>query len=265
MTKTAAKLLCALAFLMFMFIPGCKSLETIAEGLSQQDANIMLVALREHQIDGIKEGIANRKSTSYNVKVNSKDAKKALRILVYEQLPKTNRPGLREVYSPGSAGLIPTKSDEQARLVMAQEGELEALLKMLPNVVDARVAISIEQNPDSLKASVAKSAAVALTYKQEEADGELPLSAKEVASLVSFAVGSISIEQVMVVLKPIKTMEKFLEREKSLDPLPAPPPQKSLPPLLLWSLLGLTFFALILAAYAFIRANLNVGARSEAT
>lgn len=255
MTKTADKLSWALILALALFLTGCNSREIIAEGLSQPDANIVLVTLREHEIEAQKVSVANRKNTTYNIAVDKKQAKDALRILVYEQLPKSYRPGLREVYPPGSAGLIPTKSDEQARLIMAQEGELEALLKILPNVVDARVVLSIDQNIDIGRAPSTKSAAVTMTYKPNPEDDDAPLSAPQIANLISSAVGSLALEQVMVVIKPIRPIPKEKAADKIANPLPAPPPKNASSPVLLWTLLALTFVALILAAYAFLRSS----------
>lgn len=257
MTKNKETLLWVLILSMILLFSSCESQEIIAEGLSQQEANIIVVVLREHDVLAEKIGIANRKSTTYNIAVNKKQAKDALKVLVYEQLPKTQRPGLKEIYPPGSSGLIPTKSDEQARLIMAQEGELEAMLKILPNIVDARVALSIDQNPDSFKTNTARSAAVTLTFKPQDDNDELPISSEEIANLVSSAVGSLTVEQVMVVMKPLKAMLQLPNKTPLPKAGPEVAPSKGTSTFLLWGLLGLTFGALILAAYAFMRPKLQ--------
>lgn len=255
------KLVWVLSLAMMVLMLGCNKHEIIQEGLNQYDANVVLVALRERNIEATKLAVANRKNTTYNITVDKKHAKDALRILVYEQIPKNNRPGLREVYPPGSAGLIPTKSDEQARLIMAQEGELEAMLKILPNVIDARVVLSLEQSSDIGRAPSPKSASVALTYKAN--NDEMPLSPNEIASLVSSAIDSLAMEKVMVVMKSIKPLEIEKETSEILAQYPAPPPKNSYSPVLLWSLLALTFFALMLAAYAFLRSHFKLSTRRQ--
>lgn len=238
---------CLLAMLLFC---GCNTFETIAEGLSQQDANLLVVVLKEHAILAKKKSIESRKGTQYNILVNKAQVDDALSILVYEQLPKSTRPGFKEVYPPGSSGLIPTKSEEHARLIMAQEGELESMLKILPNVVDVRVALSIDLNADSFKASQ-KSAAVTLTYKPENNQG-LPISAAEIASLVSSAAGSILMERVTVVMKPLTALS--WSTKKAID---GPVDDTKYSRLFIFGLLGLTILALALAAYAFIRLPLK--------
>ena len=96
---------CYLCAILVLVIQGCRSHETIVEGLGQNEANVVLVALREENINARKEGKENRKGTSYNILVEKNQAKDALRILVHQQLPKVNRPGFREVYPPGSSQL----------------------------------------------------------------------------------------------------------------------------------------------------------------
>jgi type III secretion system YscJ/HrcJ family lipoprotein len=237
---------CYLCAILVLVIQGCRSHETIVEGLGQNEANVVLVALREENINARKEGKENRKGTSYNILVEKSQAKDALRILVHQQLPKVNRPGFREVYPPGSSQLIPTKSDEQARLIMAQEGELEALLKIIPHVIDARVAIALEQNVELGKMLAPKSAAVALTYQAKDDEDFIPISADEIARLVSAAVGSLEKSQVMVVIKSLKPLSK-IDTQTAIE-------SGTISKKLLWSLLSLLMLALLIALYAFFRA-----------
>ncbi len=124
------------------------------DDLSQRDANEILVVLRDHQIEAKKVGQTTKKSVIYRIEVKEQCAKDALRLLVHNQIPKIQRAGLKEVYPPGGSGIIPSKSDELARMTMAMQGEIEALLKVIPGIADARVVMfpttrrsTISKNP----------------------------------------------------------------------------------------------------------------------
>jgi len=236
-------------------IIGCNNREVIVEGLTQDDANEILVALWDHHIDAAKEGHVNRKNINYNIITKKKQAHAALRILVMNQLPKSKRAGLKEVYPPGSAGIIPTKSDEQARLIMALQGEIESLIKALPQIADAHVVLSMDQSHELSKSASPKSASLTIMYRPDPDDEALPISESEVQNLVSSAVGGLSVESVRVIIKPLKPL-KFLSPQTSVPevvPKATSPKQSHL----IWPLLTLLFLALITASYALLRPRLK--------
>ncbi len=226
-----------------IFLMACERPQVIVEGLSQNEANEILVMFRDHEIAGLKEAVVERKQSTYSIKVNKADVDKALRVLVNNQFPKTFRAGLKEVYPPGSQGLIPTKSDENARLVMALQGEIEALIRVLPGVVDVRVMLSLDfsHRPEE------RSASVALIYRTP-LQSEM-VSVSEIKNLVASAAGAMSPEQVQVVFKELLVTEaKIIE---------APDSQMLSPLNIVWILLFLTVLALLIAAYAFARPYLS--------
>ena len=122
-----------LCLMVLCLLHGCDHYEIIIDDLSQRDANEVLVLLRSHQINAKKTGLTQKKNTVYHIKVKQKSSEEALRLLVHHQIPKNYRASLKEVYPPGSSGIIPSKSDEVARMIMAMQGESEALLRVLPN------------------------------------------------------------------------------------------------------------------------------------
>ncbi len=222
--------------LVFVFM-ACEHAEIIVDNLNQNDANEIIVVLQDHHINSKKVAVSGRKNTSYQISVAKKDQVHALRVLVNNQLPKNFRAGLKEVYPPGSAGLIPTKSDELARLTMALQGEIEGLLRVLPGIVDARVMLSGEK---------AKSASAALIFRNLQ--NQAPMSITEIQNLVASAVGDMNPQQVQVVMKelPILAPPKILDVDQA----------KATPNYLIWLLLSLSMIALLLAAYAFWRPRL---------
>lgn len=245
-----------------LFTIGCKNREVVVEGLSQEDANEILVALWDHHIDATKEGHANRKNISYDVKVKKKQAHAALRILVVNQLPKSKRAGLKEVYPPGSAGIIPTKSDEQARLIMALQGEIESLIKALPQIVDAHVVLSMDQSHELSKSTSAKSASLTITYRPDPEDENLPISEIELQSLVSSAVGGLPIESVRVIMKALKAVKFLSPKEPTSVELLPKNSSLATPSNLVWPLITLVILALITATYALLRPRFKNWLRS---
>lgn len=223
-----------------VFLMACERHEIIVEGLSQNDANEILVVLKDQDITAQKELVSDRKHQSYHIKVGKADIDRALRVLVNNQLPKSYRAGFKDVYPPGSQGLIPTKSDENARLIMAMQGEIEGLLRILPGVVDARVMLFIDSGPSP------RSASVALIY-QGNLKEEL-ISTEEIKHLVAAAAGAMSPENIHVVLK------EFIIKE-----FKSPPPTSTVnsSQQLVWGLIIATILALLIAAYTFIRPYLN--------
>lgn len=219
-----------------LFLCACKEEQLIVEGLTQNEANEIIVILHDHEIRANKERIAERKQTTYQIKVAKKYSDQALRILVNNQLPRTFRAGLKEVYPPGSAGLIPTKSDENARLIMALQGESEALLRVFPGVVDARVMLSMDSHQN------VQSASVALIYQT----GQLEQSdAAEIKSLIAKANSSLLIENIHVVMKELSPKDHQL-----INP-PIKLAKNNFFPMTL--LFIITALALMIAAYAFLR------------
>ncbi len=223
-----------------LFFIGCKEQQVVVEGLTQNEANEILVFLHDHDIRGSKERVQERRQNTYQIKVPKKHGDQALRILVNNQLPRVYRAGLKEIYPPGSSGLIPTKSDENARLMMALQGEIESLLRVLPGVVDARVMLSLDAH------QAIQSASVALIYEAGQMD---PNEVTEIKNLVAKAQTHLSPEAIHVVMKELIPKDHHL-----INPPIAKISKNNF--YLTTVLLVITALALIIAAYAFLRPTL---------
>lgn len=224
--------------LLLLILSGCDSLEVVMEDLDQHEANQALVILRKANISAQKEGHSVKKSTVYQIKVKKSQADDALNILVANHLPPQKSIGLKEVFPPGSSALIPSKSDEMARFIMASQGEAESLLKIVPGILDARVVFSFQQEPSNEK----KSASVAIIYSKEENNAP-PLSDLEVKVLLSASISGLLPENVFVVQKMNKGFAPALTIENEL--LEAKDAQ--------WHMLALTLLALMVASYSAFR------------
>jgi type III secretion system YscJ/HrcJ family lipoprotein len=240
---------CRLIILFGLLIQGCSHDEVIVEGLAQNDANEILLALRENAISAEKKVQSDRRSSSYSIVVKKDEVKTSLKILLEKRLPKTSRAGLKEIYDMGKSGLIPSKSDEEARLTLALQGEIESLIKLMPQVLDARVVLSLDHENYGQKKSD-RSASVALLVKNGAHNNDPSLD--EIKELVASAVGNMNMNSVYVTIKEIvESIEKpsasFLVASDEHRELSAKNP------IFLWVFLAITILAIIVAAYAFIR------------
>lgn len=231
-----------------MATASCNKSEIILEDLSQKEANEIIVLLSDQNIFAKKISFKDRKQTNFKIEVEQKDKQNALKTLLKWQLPKEKNTGLKEVYPPGSQALIPSKAEENARIVMAVQGEIEKLLHLIPNVIEAKVMISLpsplEQSSQAAKSY--KSAAVALTYN---ADAETkPLDEGEIKNLVASAVGGLLEEQVSVLMKQVST--KVIEdKTVNLNESPSALNTKMA--------LGLSLLGLLVGLYGLIRIYLT--------
>lgn len=190
----------ALAFV--LSASACEGQVDIVHGLNELEANEILVVLEGQGIPARKQKEEGRIVT-WAVLVPQSQSMDALRILVANRLPKPRSQGLAEVYPAGSSGLIPTKSEEKAKFLLAMQGEIENMLKSLPGIQDARVTVVIPEKDvvrDLETPPPPATASVAIVYNPEEG-GKKPVSEEKVKELVSAAVEDLQPKNVQVIMK----------------------------------------------------------------
>lgn len=183
---------------------GCSSQLELVSRLREAEANEILVVLNTKKITGQKLATTVNNKTTFSINVSSNKFNDAVKLLVINRLPRELSPGLEQVYPPGSAGLIPTKTEERARYAMAVQGEVENLIQILPGIVRARVALVMPDTAAlrSLSAKpLAASASVAVVYTPLS-NGNPPIQASGLKSLVASAVEDLGPEDVTVVMTP---------------------------------------------------------------
>ncbi len=182
----------------------CQGERELVSGLSENDANEILVALDSQDITAQKTAVPGRSNTfTYTVLVRGSDQNRALKLLVDNHLPPMQSLGLAQIYPPGGGGLIPTRGEENARFLMAVQGEIENMLKILPGVVKARVVIVLPDTDSIRDVGAPKpraTASVAIVYNPIEKRGKPVLSGKEIKELVASAVEDLSEKDVSVVM-----------------------------------------------------------------
>lgn len=190
-----------LLLLLSLFVAACDGELAIVHGMTELEANEVLVVLEDQGISGSKR-MEEGRIVTWLVVVPGSRAKDAMRILVANKLPKARSHGLKEVYPAGSGGLIPTKTEEKARFLMAMQGEIEGMLKALPGIQEARVQVVVPEKDvirDVDTPPPPATAAVAVVYNPD--DGKKPIEEDRLQKLVSNAVEGLKPQNVQVVMK----------------------------------------------------------------
>ena len=184
---------------------------TIETGLSEREAQEIVVTLREGGIDAFAEpdSTGKKENSAWQVKIRGGGEKTvaAWKVLREHGLPHEKVEGLEDVFK--NAGMIPTATEDKARMVVGLAGELTRTLRSLPGVVDARVHVVLPDNSTLIdeKDKAATTASVLVRYRGDRP----PLTDEEIRGLVAKGVEGLAAENVDVVQK--RTNEKPLPPE----------------------------------------------------
>jgi type III secretion protein J len=180
---------------------GCRNRD-VASGLNEQDAQEIVVVLKQNGIDAAasKNSGGDRDAPAtwtVATRGNSQEMVLAWRILQENGLPRQKVKGLEEVFS--TTGMIPTASEEKAKLLLALSGELSRTLKSIQGVVDARVQLVLPENSPLLDRAQwsPPTASVLVKYRGSQP----PVTQDEVKSLVARGIEGLQGDNVAVVFK----------------------------------------------------------------
>jgi type III secretion protein J len=194
----------------------CDGLKDVVNNLDEFEANEIMVVLEAKGIEATKIPQEGRVVT-YTVLVASSDYRDAMRILVANKLPRRRPTGLAEVYPAGGGGLIPTKSEEKAKFLMALQGEIERKLQRLPGVTSAHVTV-VHPDKDIVRdldtPPPPATASVAIVFNAYDDRGTSLISEADVQKLVAASVEDLKTQNVAVVMKknePAKLVDIFAE------------------------------------------------------
>ncbi len=185
-----------------LFLSACLRHE-LQTGLTEQGAQEIVVLLNENGIDAsaVKEASEKKGEEKWSVLIRGGDQNlaHAWQVLQENGLPREKDKSLEDVFA--NSGMIPTATEEKARLLMGVSGEINRTLKAVAGVVDARVLVVMPDNSPLLDKSerVAPTASVLIKYR----GNDLPLSEEDVRKLVARAVEGLQPENVAVVYKKI--------------------------------------------------------------
>lgn len=198
-----------------VFGTGCDAPKEIVHGLEELEANEILVVLEAKGMSGDKIKEEGR-VVAYTVTVPESDARDAMRILTANRYPRPKPNGLKEVYV-GNGGLIPTKSEEKAKFLMAIQGDIERKLMRLPGIQIASVTVVMPDKDivrDLDTPPPPPTASVAIVYNAFDDRGTSLISQDDVQKLVAGSVEDLKPQNVTVVMKkndPAKLVDIFAD------------------------------------------------------
>jgi len=136
-----------------------------------------------------------------SVKGGSQNLFRAWKILQESGLPREKATGLKDVFSNSS--LIPSASEEKARLMVGLSGEIRQTLLSVNGVVDARVHVVLPENSPLLDKSDWKPATASVLVKYQ--GQQFPLQLEDVKSLVANSIEGLQPTNVAVVFKKVES------------------------------------------------------------
>ncbi len=197
--KSRARVLAVL--LLLVPLAGCLKHE-LSTGLTEKESQEMIVVLKESGLDAMRVLSAKeREAPSWAVFVRGGDQNLVLawRVLQENGLPRDKVKGLDEAFA--NQGMIPTGSEERARMLIGLSGEISRTLRSMAGVADARVHVVLPENSPLVDRAqwAPPSAAVLLKYRGNQS----PLTEDEVKKLVSKGVEGLKPEEIAVVMKRV--------------------------------------------------------------
>ena len=185
-----------------LLLIGCASRQ-LRSGLSEKDAEEIVVLLRDNGLDASSERETGEKkdTPTWQVKVSggSDRLTAAWRILRENGLPREQGKGLDEVFA--NSGMIPTASEEKARLLVGLSGELTRTLKSVAGIVDARVQVVLPENSPLLDKSEWSPTTASVLVKYQGAVP--PLKEEDIKKLVARGVEGLQPDNVAVVFNKV--------------------------------------------------------------
>jgi type III secretion protein J len=184
-----------------LVLSGCLRKE-IQTGLSEPEAQEIIVVLKDHGLDAVTQRSGNEKAPSWTVYVKGGDQNlvEAWRILRENGLPRIKDKGLEQVFA--NSGMIPTATEERARLIAGLAGEMSNTLKSVDGVVDARVHVVLPDNSPLLDRSQwsPTTASVLVKYRGNEP----PLKEADLRNLVARGVEGLQTDNVAIVFERVR-------------------------------------------------------------
>lgn len=180
-------------------LSGCNE-EKLLDNLTQEQANQVLAILQQHNISAQKNG--NLKA-GYAITVGRSENTAALSVIKQYQLPWAADVQIGSAFPSGS--LVASPNAEQARVLSLQEQRLEQSLRIIAQVVNARVHLSYPafNNDISAKKTTAH-VGVLISYKGEIDEA---MFIPQIKSLIKNSLDDVLYENISVVLFPAPVIQ----------------------------------------------------------
>lgn len=180
-----------------LFLSGC-SRQNLYANQSEQHANEMIAVLSENNIEAEKEA---GEENSWTVTVSQGDFAKAVEILRARGLPREQFESTGTLFKP--SGMSDTPLAQRARLIYAQEQELNRMISQFDGVVSAQVKLAMPE-PDPLSQQAKPTSASVLVKHRTGFD--LRAKTASIKSLVANGVEGLSYDNVSVVIEPAQQL-----------------------------------------------------------
>lgn len=193
-----------LALLFALLLAGCGSRVDLQSGLSDDEANEVVAALRNGHIEASKRALKQ----GYAVTVDEQELARAVDLLHARGLPRRRSESMGEVFK--KEGMISTPLEERARYLYALSQELELTLAQIDDVVVARVHVVLPDRVAPGEPLLPSSAAVFIKYRKP-LDPDLVLP--RVRHLVTTSIPGLSggADKISVVFMPAAEVVETVE------------------------------------------------------
>lgn len=169
--------------------------DNLLYNLSQEQANQVLAILQRHNISAKKSG--NLKA-GYTVSVGESESTAALSIINQHQLPWAADVQIAQAFPESS--LVTSPYAEQARVLSLQEQRLEQSLRLIAQVVNARVHVSYPPFNNGTSGNKATGHVGVIISYNGEIDDNLFIS--QIKTLIKNSFDDVRYENISVVLFP---------------------------------------------------------------
>lgn len=187
------------AVLLTFMLSSCHD-EKLLSNLTQEQANQVMAILQQQNISAKKDG--NLKA-GYTVSVGESESTAALSIINQYQLPWAADVQIGQAFPESS--LVASPKAEQARVLSLQEQRLEQSLRMIAQVVNARVHVSYPSfNNDTNGKKSTSHVGVLISYKGEINDN---LFISQIKKLIKNSFDDVRYENISVVLFPAPVIQ----------------------------------------------------------
>ena len=152
---------CACGLLLCFLSAGCDSREELTHVDTDKEATRILVELSRNGIaqpDKVEK--KEQRKTAYGITVPRAELARAREVLLHADLPRESHGGYKGMIEQG--GLIPTKTEERAKLMYAMAEELARTFETYDRVVSARVHIVLPEKDPLMRDATTRPTATAM-------------------------------------------------------------------------------------------------------
>jgi type III secretion protein J len=196
-------------------LTGCK--EPLYSKLSELEANEVKASLLAV---GVPSDKTLNKDGTFSIQIEGGHFDRAVRGLRAVNLPNESFGGLRETFK--KQGIVPSPTDERAKMMHALSQELEKTIKQIDGVVTARVHVTIPATNALAEKPPEPSVAIMIKHRERlDLDKMIPM----IKVMAVNAVDGVKAELVSVL--PVRATEFEALREGVAEPTVPPAPDES--------------------------------------